>query len=128
MQRLKDLIYDLRHRTSGDPKERIKLIVACSLLAICGCWLLYLLVSNMERSAPRMIPQTPGVRIAQELNAKMLERTEFADVNFVVTSESPLRFEVIGLVHSEETLTRLKAYLAELRPEQDYDLQVAVSP
>lgn len=128
MNRFRDIVYRFQDKLPQDRKERLKILIAVPLTAICAMWILYWLVSSISFSRPSGPPNTPGFKIAQEISTKFIERHEFLDVGFVVVTEQPLRFTVVGAVHSPEELEALKKFLQEVRPENDYDLDVTVIP
>ncbi|MCC6319864.1 MAG: hypothetical protein IT438_00320 [Phycisphaerales bacterium] len=106
-------------------KDRVKLFSAIGVTAVCLVWLIIYAISSMGPGAPKPA-DTPGWKIAQELNAKLAARPDFNDVGFDVASEKPLRFKLVGMVHDAKKLDSLKTYLGEIRPEADYDLEVTI--
>lgn len=116
---LKDLL-------PSDRKDRIKLISAVVIFLICLIWLIYFVGSNINWSGPAKPLTTPAWITANELNAKLVERAEFHDVGFSVETERPLRYKVSGMVRTPKDLDKLKAFLVEIRPENDYDLDVVM--
>ncbi len=118
------------HGRSGwlpsDPRERAKLIAAVVISVLCIGWLTYYIASSINWSGGAEKLDTPAWRIADEMNKKLLARPEFGDVGFVVETESPMHFTVVGAVHKQADLPALEAFLKEVRPENDYTFQVQV--
>lgn len=110
----------------SDPRERAKLIVAGAVTLLCLGWLTYYVATSIRFSGSAEALDTPAWRIANELNKKLIERPEFNDVGFVVETESPMHFTVVGAVHKPADLPKLEAFLKEARPENDYTFQVQV--
>lgn len=109
-----------------DPKERAKLIVALVVSVLCIGWLTYYIVSSIHFTGSAEKLDTPAWRIADEMNKKLLEHPEFSDVGFVVETESPMHFNVVGAVHKQADLPALEAFLKQIRPENDYTFNVQV--
>lgn len=106
--------------------QRLKLIVAVAVLVVCGGWLIYFAATSLRGPGPAKPLDTPGWRVANDLNVKLMSRDEFHDTGAAVISEDPLRLEISGLVRSQRDLDGLREYLREIRPENDYDVVVEV--
>lgn len=118
----------IRDRLPDDPRDRTKLLIAGPVAAICVLWLLFFLISSIDLSGPTRPPNTAAFRTADEISKKLLERQEFNDVGMHVVSERPLKFMVSGAVHSDEDMDALRKFLSEVRPQNDYDMDVVVIP
>lgn len=114
----------------SDRKERIKFIAAAGVTAVCLLWLIIWMASTLGGGGDVALsgPREPGLKIAAELSEKLLENQEFNDVGFAVESEKPLKFKVVGVVHSDAAMNSLRQRVAELRPEGDYEFDVLVHP
>lgn len=110
----------------GDPRERATLITAVVVSVLCIGWLTYYIVSSVHFRGSAEKLDTPAWRIADEMNKKLLEHPEFSDVGFVVETESPTHFSVVGAVHKQADLPALEAFLKQIRPENDYTFNVHV--
>lgn len=110
----------------SNPRERAKLIAAVLVTVVCVGWLTYYVLTSISVNGYAEAVDTPAWRIANEMNQKLVERHEFSDVGFVVETETPMHFTVVGAVHEAADLPKLEAFLKEARPENDYTLQVQV--
>lgn len=107
-------------------QDRLKLFFATGAIVICLIWLLYFVSTQFGGPGPLKPPSSPAFNIARELNAKLLERAEFRDVGFDIVTENPLRYKVSGMVHTAKELEQLNAFLEEIRPQKDYDVDVII--
>lgn len=107
-----------------NPKDRIKLVAAVTVIVLCLGWLTYTLWPSGPGRTKELV--TPAWTTARAMDAKLHERKEFLDVGFVPVSESPMRFRIQGAVHAKNELPELEAYLKEIRPENDYEVKVEV--
>jgi hypothetical protein len=124
VSRSRGMIDNNRQRLIADSGQRYKLIAICAVLAAALVWLGINLISVLRPEPPGRPPDSPGWKIAYELNAALVENPEFAGVAFSVKSEDPLRFELVGGVSCEEVLDELKEVVSRLRPQGDYDIAV----
>jgi hypothetical protein len=106
--------------------ERVKVVLALPVILLGIGWIAYQILSGVDWSGPAKPPDTPGARIVAEVNGKLVERAEFRDAGLDVISETPLRFKVVGAVESRKALEDLRAYLKEIRPDMDYEMDVSV--
>ncbi|MFN7021104.1 MAG: hypothetical protein ACK4WH_07235 [Phycisphaerales bacterium] len=109
-----------------DKMDRTKLFFAVGAIAVCLIWLLYFVSTQFGGSGALKPPTAPAFRIAQDLNAKLLDRPEFRDVGFDIVTEKPLRYKVVGMVHTAKDLEQLNVFLEEIRPEKDFDVDVII--
>ena len=124
VDRYRYMIDDARRWLSANGWQRGKLIGICAVLAPLLIWIAINTVSGLMPEPPASAPDTPGWRVAQELNEALVNEPGFSGVAFNVKSESPLRLELTGGVASEEVLEDLETFAATLRPERDYDVAV----
>lgn len=113
-------------KSSAASAPKAKLFIICAVLGLCLLWLGYNLAGSLRGPGVAQAPTSPGALIVKDLNIKLSERPEFADVGFTVESESPLHFKVMGAVHKQSDLPKLTQFLKEIRPEEDYEINVAV--
>jgi hypothetical protein len=109
-----------------EKKDKVKLYSALGVCGVCAIWLIYFVASHIHFSGPARPMNTPGLRIANELSAKLAERDEFIDTGFAVVTEKPLRFKVTGMVRTPKDMDKLKTFLTEIRPEEDYEVDVMI--
>jgi isopentenyl diphosphate isomerase/L-lactate dehydrogenase-like FMN-dependent dehydrogenase len=128
MADLGQLIQTAKDRIPEKRSDRIKLMIAVPLLVICMIWLTYVVATSINWSGPIEAPDSPAHLLVNDLNGKLLENVHFNDVGFAIDSESPLKLRVVGVVHSPEHYAQLQKFLAEIRPENDYELDVVVLP
>ena len=107
-----------------DPRERRKLLIAGGAAILSAVWLLYWLTTSVRWSGPTRPIDTSDARLVADLNAKLLEHPEFADVGFSIASERPLKLKVVGVVQTPEELQSLQALLTQIRPEGDFEVDV----
>lgn len=122
--RLRDLWIKVDDVLPTDRRERVKLLAAGAVSVVCLLWLCYYLFSSVRFEGRARAPDTPAWRVANEVSGKLAERPEFADVALNVESERPMKFKVVGAVHAPEDMESLKTFMKEVRPENDYELQV----
>ncbi|MBX3404748.1 MAG: hypothetical protein KF699_15155 [Phycisphaeraceae bacterium] len=128
LRNLNDKFRDLVDRLPQSNADRAKIVFVAILLPVLLIWLIYFAFSNFGGGPSSRPLDTPGWRIARELDQQITAEAGFLDVGFVVAAEKPLRFSVVGAVHSQNDLDRLVLRLQELRPEGDYDMTVEVLP
>lgn len=128
LRNVKDKVRDLADRLPQNNADRAKVAFVAVLLPVLLIWLVYFFFTNFGGGPSSRPLDTPGWRIARDLDQQITAEPGFLDVGFVVTTEKPLRFSVVGAVHSQKDLDRLLARLQELRPEGDYDVTVEVLP
>jgi hypothetical protein len=126
MAKIETLIETLRDRMPQSKADRIKIFAAVPVIALCVCWITYLAISSMSWSGPTRLPDTPGYHIAMDMTKQLNAELRFNDVGVSVATEKPLKLKVEGAVHSQEDLTALEAFLKEIRPEQDYEVDVLI--
>lgn len=106
--------------------DRIKLAIAVPIIALCAIWIGYLAISGIDWSGPVAPPDTPAHRTATEVTQKLLERDAFSDASLIVVSENPAKYQAVGAVRSEADLDKLRAYIQEIQPGIDFEMNVAV--
>lgn len=124
--RLLDYWADLKSRLPADPLDRVKLIAASLVLLVCLVWLAFFVATSVSIYRPAREKDTPGWRIAKQINEALLQDPDFADASVAVENERPLRFRVAGGVRTEEALAKLRLQIQQLRPENDYEFEVEV--
>lgn len=125
-RRPREVIEELWHRLPGDRAQRIKLIAASVVTVVCVCWLLYFTATSVSFRGRARAPDSPAHRVAAEMTRKLSERPSFNDVGVHVHTERPLKFQVAGTVHSVEELEALRLFLKDIRPENDFEVEVVV--
>lgn len=112
---------------SLEPKQRLMAISASVVIIACAAWLLSGLFAGLfdprGSESPRDLPQQ---KIVEQVNQELLTDPRFADVGMYVEWGPPPKLIVSGGVHARADLDSLTARLKELRPEQDYELNVEV--
>lgn len=93
-------------------------------------WIGYLLINNLGGGTYQAtsVPQSSAHALAHDLTVKLNEDVSLNDVGFAVDSEKPLKFKVVGMVHTQADLEKMKSQLKVLRPEGDYEVEVMVMP
>jgi hypothetical protein len=73
-------------------------------------------------------PSTAGWKLVRQLNEDLVARPEFADANFDVVTESPLKLRLAGAVRTKRDLESLREYLKGLSdvPQDQLDFEVEV--
>lgn len=128
VRNLQEKFRDLAERLPKDNADRAKLALVAVLLPVLLIWLVYFAFSSFSGPPRARELDTPAWRIARDLDQQITSDAAFLDVGFVVATEKPMRFNVVGAVHSRKDLDRLVARLQELRPEGDYDMNVEILP
>jgi hypothetical protein len=127
-----DIRYKLRHLFEGFDQNRLrraKLIGAGVLLTLAVLWV-GVRVAPLFKSPRRAQELTgPGWTLVGELNDALLKKQEFADTQFSVESEDPLKLRLVGAVRSERELAELKDYVrtlnSDVTPEQiEYEVEI----
>ena len=120
--------YRVRGAFPDDPQQRLKVYIVFGVIICCAVWLSYFVVTNFTFRKSVTYVETPGWKIAREVNDKLNAEQAFSDVGLVVTTERPLKFAVTGAVFRKEDLDRLPEVLHGIKPDLDFDLQVQVLP
>lgn len=106
-------------------RDQVKLYVLIAATVLVFGWVLWQVVP-MLAPARDVELRTPGWNLVHDLNARLVERPEFAGAGFYVESEDPLKLKVTGGVPTEKDLAELRKFLKEIRPEGDYEVEVEV--
>ena len=91
---------------------------------LCIAWLTYYFGPAISFKGEVKPQDTPGGKIAAELNAKLVADHDFADVAIVAISENPLKFSAVGAVFKQKELDRLPGVLKELQPDAEFEIKV----
>src|SRR5688572_1141950 len=118
------MIDDGKRWLSSNGWEKGKLLGISALLALLVIWLTVNVARALWPEPVTRPLETPGWNLVQQLNDSLLVEPAFADTAFIVESESPLRLKLVGAVEAEEDLDDLEAFVAKLRPENDYKIEV----
>lgn len=102
-------------------KQKGLTVLLIVVISLSVAWMTLFTVRGCQSPTPERT--SPAVLLVKTLNAKIVD-SNFHDVGFTVVSESPLKLAVEGSVNSPNELSQLKALLAEIRPENDYDFNV----
>lgn len=113
-------------RLPRDQRERVKVLVALPLIAICAIWLTIWIITSIDWAQPAQPPSTPGALIAIDLSKKLVDDLRFNDTGVYVETEKPLKLVVNGAVHSAQALDELAEFMRAARPEGDYTIDVVV--
>lgn len=119
-------IEELKQILQSGGRERIKVLGLLAALVIMLIWIVANVLPMVLPSPPAGPPDTPGWTVAQKLNEALLAEPLFVGTSFVVESEEPLRLKLVGSVAEEEDLEDLRDFVAKLRPENDYTVEVEV--
>lgn len=126
MHELRYRLRELVNRLEGGHPGRLKVI---ALSAVSGIALLWVLISLVPMLTPVGQPEplvTPGWTMANQLSGELAAKAGFEDTAFIVETEEPLRFKVVGGVHFSEDLEALRETLKTVRPEGDFSVDVMV--
>jgi hypothetical protein len=104
----------------------VRSIAAWAVIGLCAVWLTYYFTTSPRPGRPDPEFDTPAWHIANELNGRLAAQPGFENVAFSVTTESPLRFNLHGMVGEAADLERLQTLAKQIRPENDYDVEVRV--
>jgi len=123
-------LQSLLQSVPNDRSARIKLFGAAAVVVICAVWLGYFILSNLGGATynPSSTPDSPLHSVAHELTMKLNEDIALKDVGFAVEPTTPPKLKVVGMVHSQADLDKVKAQLKVLRPEGDYEIDIFIQP
>ena len=109
-----------------EPADRRKFLIVLGIIVVCAIWMIYYFASQVSFQGVAKAPDTPGWKVANEINSKLIAEHAFADVALAVVNEKPLKLTAVGAVYSQKDRDRLPEVLKELNSEAEFEINVEI--
>lgn len=108
--------------------EKVKLIAAGVVTAVCAAWIVYFVITS-GRGGPIAPPaETPATQLATRLYEELAKNAGLPDVGVEVTGESPFTVRTTGMVRSPKELEKVRSIITTHAPGAEVSIDVAVIP